>query len=321
MGTLYAIKGNIINSQEPLPIPVDFMTKLWENPDPTADFAQQQVTLSKDATNYDFLMIELKYRKNADYRFNVIGHTGNNIILSYGECGSKGAQVTQRNLYLVSGSPNKVLINDCELAAGATASTTSNDHCIPIAIYGFNTQVPMQSGGGGTKYDPKTDMLYLWDGTKWVEWKKAGLNDAILYDNGVFNYTYKNGVYRIADNISSVRAFDLTANRIKGNLDSVTGSALPTAYTLVFDDLFDFSNYSSIEFDTNFGTLSLDISGVSNSGYVCIGMQKSSSGTAPISYRLGIASSKQDFDSYWIGSNLRTTITGDFICYKVILKS
>lgn len=186
MGTLYAIKGNIINSQEPLPIPVNFMIKLWENPDPTSDFAQQQITLSEDATNYEFLMIELKYMKSADYRYNVIGHTGNNIILSYGECGSKGTQISQRNLYLVSGYPNKVLINNCELATGSTASTTSNDHCIPLAIYGFNTQVPMQSGGGNClSYNPETDYFGMSYNGVWHDVVYAGFQfNRVVYDSG-----------------------------------------------------------------------------------------------------------------------------------------
>lgn len=38
---------------------------------------------------------------------------------------------------------------------------------------------------GTMKYDPTTDMIQLWDGTQWVDWKTAGLNLNPLYNNGV----------------------------------------------------------------------------------------------------------------------------------------
>ena len=47
-------------------------TLLWENPNPTSNFAQQAVTLSDDINNYDYISVEYKSSKPATIASKVI---------------------------------------------------------------------------------------------------------------------------------------------------------------------------------------------------------------------------------------------------------
>lgn len=175
MSTLYAIKGEIINSQEPLPIPVDILTLLWENPNPGASFAAQDITLASD--DYDFLLLICRFSLTYDRELSFIVEKGKNEFINTGSTGSGGAIGIWRDFNRVNDT--KYSVSNAYYAMGATAQTNNDTNLIPQRIYGFKKQVPMQSGGGGTKYDPETDMVYLWDGTQWVEWKSAGIKTPI----------------------------------------------------------------------------------------------------------------------------------------------
>ena len=88
--------------------------------------------------------------------------------------------------------------------------------------------------------------------------------EVLLFSNGVFGLTFNNGVYDFASNVVGHTAFsvgtDLTATTDTNHIGT----------TLVSNDLVDFTNYNTVEMLTNFGTVTLDVSAFSGSGYLCV---------------------------------------------------
>lgn len=310
MSTLYAINGEIINSQEPLPIPVDFMTLLWENSNPGAEFAAQDITLASD--DYDFLLLICRFSTTYDRELSFIVEKGKNEFINTGSTGSGGAIGIWRDFNRVNDT--KYSVSNAYYAMGATAQTNNDTNLIPQRIYGFKKQVPMQSGGGGTKYDPETDMIYLWDGTQWVEWKTGALKHHYLYYQGDFynnltafeakaakwyGNTQQLAVPIINSNSKSIQfvgggsaannagtvftkeSIDLTdVKKIKINILDYSGSYVN--YDSLFISTSNENGYTyaipEVRLNTVIGGLELDVSSIS--GYYYIGFYINSTGDA-----------------------------------------
>ena len=121
---------------------VDLMTKLWENPNPTSSFAQQNIELS--SSDYDMLL--LIYNANVN--------SGNQRYLS--NVTIKGKSVMLDISEYVGSSPNYIASNrirygtyidnthysftDCIV----TGNGTDNTLCVPIAIYGIRTTMSVR---------------------------------------------------------------------------------------------------------------------------------------------------------------------------------
>ena len=144
MGTMLAINGNVINSQEPLPIPVELMTKLWENPNPTSAFASQDIDLASD--DYDFLAFEWRnYYTGSKYTFLTWVSKGSDCFLTYSNAQNGGILVARR--YITRVSDTKYTVMDANREQGSeTSATVDNNFDIPLVVYGFKKQVPLQSG-------------------------------------------------------------------------------------------------------------------------------------------------------------------------------
>lgn len=143
MGTMLAINGNIINSQEPLPIPVDLMTKLWENPSPASAFAAQNITLT--SSDYDFLLCIYKRYAGGDLEGSIIIPKESNFALEACSTESGGARTNVRSA-AITDSGLKITWGDAYQATGTTASSVNNNGCIPIYIYGFKKTISFVSG-------------------------------------------------------------------------------------------------------------------------------------------------------------------------------
>ena len=142
MSTLFADHGRVINSQEPLPIPVELMTKLWENENPTSAFSAQDITLASD--DYDFLLLICRFSLTYDRELSFIVEKGRNEFINTGSTGSGGAIGIWRDFNRVNDT--KYSVSNAYYAMGATAQTNNDTNLIPQRIYGFKKQVPMQSG-------------------------------------------------------------------------------------------------------------------------------------------------------------------------------
>jgi hypothetical protein len=107
------------------------MTKLWENPSPSADFAGQAVTLSSG--NYDLLLVIAKYATT-------FGNNLSNVSSSSGDltfplAGSSGPANYTRSY---SVNMNVVTFGDSEISAhNSPSKVTANNTLIPYQIYGI----------------------------------------------------------------------------------------------------------------------------------------------------------------------------------------
>ena len=143
MGNLLAINGQIINSQEPLPIPVDILTLLWENPNPGATFAPQDITLASD--DYDFLLLVVQFSPTYDRMISCIVEKGDSGFINAGSTGPGGAIGMWREF--VRTNDTTYSVSGAHTATGASGEAITNNNLIPNKIYGFKKQVPMQDGG------------------------------------------------------------------------------------------------------------------------------------------------------------------------------
>ena len=116
----------------------NMLTKLWENPDSSADFAAQNIDLSSD--DYDFLLILFKYYKSVGKVFSCIVQKGisTNFGLPISANASNFANVSRSVTFTTYTS---LAISSCDYQTvangGSVSTTTNNSACIPFAIYGF----------------------------------------------------------------------------------------------------------------------------------------------------------------------------------------
>ena len=108
------------------------MQKLWENANPTSAFAGQRVSVS--ITDYDLIMVCAKWFYSATTIKSIIIPTGDNLEIEFAIPRTDGALVARR--YATAGN-NSITFSDGVSATGNTASTTNNDVCIPVKIYGI----------------------------------------------------------------------------------------------------------------------------------------------------------------------------------------
>jgi hypothetical protein len=166
------------------------MTKLWENPNPTADFAAQTVTLASD--DYDFLLFDYAYLANGK-RFTSIASKGCDGIIN----------VAIQASDIVFGDPMRTItyntatsisISDCSYQAiqngGAVSTATNNSNLIPIAIYGFKKTITIDTSALIANVSTDASKCILSDGVTSVE---DALNNTVtltpLSPNTITNYS------------------------------------------------------------------------------------------------------------------------------------
>ena len=114
---------------------VKLMTKLWENPYPTASFAAQTVTLSSD--DWDFLLI-LSRASGTDARIinAIINMDGGYLNLA--AAGSQGTVNRLRAIYVTD--KTHIVFDTALYSVGTTGAVSANSSLIPIAIYGIKLE-------------------------------------------------------------------------------------------------------------------------------------------------------------------------------------
>ena len=105
------------------------MLKRWENPNPSADFERQAVTLSSG--NYDLLLVIAKYATT--FGNNLSNVSSSSGYLTFPLAGSSGPANYTRS-YSVNG--NVVTFGDSEMSAhNSPSKVISNNTLIPYQIY------------------------------------------------------------------------------------------------------------------------------------------------------------------------------------------
>ena len=107
-------------------ISIDLMTKLWENPDPTAEFAAQDITLASD--DYDLLLIIVKHSYGTNYNYSAIINKGTSGRL----ISSGGDPVVIRHRDFMYSTNTKYAVS-----MGYEGNSGTNALMIPLVIYGI----------------------------------------------------------------------------------------------------------------------------------------------------------------------------------------
>lgn len=108
----------------------NMLTKLWENPNPSASFGAQTITLASD--DYDFLLV--MYRQTSGRLASMIFPKGINFRLFTSTVGS-GATTRERDINYVSDT--QLSVQSAYQCVGTSAYTTDNSLLVPDAVYGF----------------------------------------------------------------------------------------------------------------------------------------------------------------------------------------
>lgn len=121
------------------------MVLLWENPDPTAVFNAQTVTLEDAYTNYDFIEIVYKFRNEAGTLRNT--HAVSKLMADAGYSGyiavdtitGQQTYIAMRQVTLVDTSEdNTVQFSTGTILQGQNTTVSSSpNYCIPLAIIGY----------------------------------------------------------------------------------------------------------------------------------------------------------------------------------------
>ena len=140
-----------------------------------------------------------------------------------------------------------------------------------------------------TKLNTTTKTLWANVNGVWTDLHIRAYYDSIpVFVGGVFGIDVENGVYSSNATAFSPRAF----TNHGGALDS--GSvASGTCTSIVSQDLIDFSGYSTITVKNSAQNLTLDVSGYSGTGYLCVYFNRDNANHFGIA--VGIASVKSNF--------------------------
>lgn len=174
-------------------INAEYMKLLWENPNTTQDFVEQTITLN--SADYDFLLCIYGF-SNLFQKSGTIIAKGQGAILDVATVSSNGSRNYARNLTYVSDT--SLLVSQGVIATGTTATSTANNACIPIAIYGIKASFQFKVNAIATDLSTRADHCFLSDDETSVEdaidgiiTQKSVINDVLTSGNttGSFSWT------------------------------------------------------------------------------------------------------------------------------------
>ena len=149
-------------------VSVDLMTKLWENPNPTASFAEKDIILSSD--DWDILIIVNKISpSNSTWEatFIVTKHSISNNRVYYVESfTSNGGTFYSRGFNIVSKTTLHFL--DSYIGNGGTR-TLDNTVNIPYQIFGLKTTATVKINAIAMDVSTSADKCMMSDGETSVE--------------------------------------------------------------------------------------------------------------------------------------------------------
>lgn len=147
-------------------ISADLLTELWSNPNPTADFTSQNITLS--SSDYDFLLILANYVKSGtNYIPPIICPKGDSFMLTTAIAVSGGARSFYRSGNRTSDTT--YVVGNCDYATGVTAASTANNYLIPMVIYGIKKTINLNFSAIASDVSTSADKCMLSDGLTSVE--------------------------------------------------------------------------------------------------------------------------------------------------------
>lgn len=115
------------------------------------------------------------------------------------------------------------------------------------------------------RYNRTTDMVQLYDGTEWFDWKRAYRNAYKLYDEGD-SKPYANGTYSYMSTFALDGGYTVYDDHLECDVISVNAHCR----SLSFTERLDLTPYTKVIANTNYGDVVADISGLSQYGYVTL---------------------------------------------------
>lgn len=151
----------------------EFISLLWENPNTTASFASQTITLN--SADYDFLLVlSIQDTSHARSIASTISKKGQDIAVNTVYPRGSNTYVTVLNRIFTYVSDTSYSVTDCVSQNTGSASSTSNSSLIPVAIYGIKSTIQLKINAIATELSTRADHCFLDDETTTVE-------DAITY--------------------------------------------------------------------------------------------------------------------------------------------
>lgn len=133
----------------------NMLTKLWENPNPSADFGSQNITLASG--DYDFRLILYRYFTGDTLTLSNIVAKEDKAILDCAFATSAGARSFTRQVNYVSATT--LSIGDAQYATASTPATVANNFIIPVAVYGFKKSLDITAIVSNVSTDARLCML------------------------------------------------------------------------------------------------------------------------------------------------------------------
>lgn len=249
-------------------IDADLLTKLWENPNPNASFAAQDINFS--SSDYDFLLVD--WGDTQYHHFSTIVPRTGNMILSYTvTTSSQHITVNSRELQYSNGS--KYVAFDGYSQNSDGTKVIGNILCIPKAIYGIKKTVKVKIAAIAGDVSTSADKCMLSDGVTSVQDAHDGIEVASVTADGVKTYSaLLDELYALLPDLSTLThsvlrfnsgsIFDLPVNYIaagsSGNIrfgaPRNNGSNGVILYTVRL--LSSGSNYNKVEFSLSGSTTS-----------------------------------------------------------------
>ena len=142
-------------------INAEYMKLLWENPNTTASFAAQTITLN--SADYDYLLIIFNYLTSSNIAGSELIQKGQSTRL--GTVSGTDGTVFLRNVTYVSE------ISYTFADAYKNNGTVDNSRCVPVAIYGIKKDFQFKVNAIANELSTRADHCFLDDETTTVEEK------------------------------------------------------------------------------------------------------------------------------------------------------
>lgn len=166
-------------------IQVDLMTKLWENPDTTQGFAEQDIPVS--IAGYKFILIIAGFSVSDMRQQSFMGTVGNNVNISFGIPSSSGSMTCSR--FVDISNTSKITFYNATTTAGTDAPQQNNNRCIPIAIYGIHATQNIHLNAIASDVSTSADKCMLSD-------EKTSVEDVLnRFSGNIFKHTIPAGSF------------------------------------------------------------------------------------------------------------------------------
>ena len=126
-------KCKLIRSSIPAKITGEIMHLAWSNPNPTASFAAQNITLDTD-TDYDFVIALMGVTANGEFALSRMALKGKRIAFSYTQT-SPNSYVIAYTRDIAYTDATHLSVTDCLVQNSNGARSTNNANMVPMAIY------------------------------------------------------------------------------------------------------------------------------------------------------------------------------------------